>query len=52
MTKLPNSGGRHYRDPKTGKLTTTEPKPAPMPKPESEAQADNATVSKTIKKGR
>lgn len=31
MTQRPSSGGRHWRDPKTGKLSGTPPEPRPEP---------------------
>lgn len=43
---LPTTGGRHIRDPKTGRLKP-EAKPAAKPEPTPDAQADAEAATAT-----
>lgn len=50
MAEMPKTKGRHYRDPKTGKLSRTQPKPEPKPgtadKSKTEAPEEGAKPEK------
>jgi len=55
MSKRPITGGRHYRDPKSGKLSSMPPKGADEDTTaETSTQAAEATAqdSAAVKKGR
>ncbi len=54
MSKRPITGGRHYRDPKTGKLSSTPPKGSAETTVDTSTQAAEATAQDSAddKKGR